>query len=90
MIKRKDVGYVLRYTRVLQPTGEQFEVTTNLPLKAKDEDFKKAFSVMSSYPEERMHKINDIVEREKKASETDTPLNREQRRKLENAAKKSN
>jgi hypothetical protein len=90
LLKRLKVGYVIRYTRVLQPSGEQFEVTCNLPPKAKAKDFENAFTVMGSFPEARMRRINEAVMKSDKNEQVDTPLNRDQRRKLENSAKKPN
>lgn len=86
-MKKKDVGYVLTYVRTLAPSGEQFQVTTNLPLKATKEQFDNAFTLMSGYPEKRMGTINDAVQKLDAQEQKDTPLNREQRRNLKDSAK---
>ena len=78
------VGFVLRYTRVLAPSGEQFEVTTNLPSNAQETDFIKAFALMGAYPEARMNFINEMVQKSDEQEQKDTPLNRQQRRELKN------
>ena len=85
--KKKDIGFFLRYSRVLQPSGEQFEVNTNLPSTATKGDFEKAFELMSVYPEKRMATINAAVQKLDAQEQKDTPLNREQRRNLKDSAK---
>jgi len=85
---RVRVGYVLKYTRVLAPSGEQFEVTTNLPPNATKAQFDNAFNLMGGYPEARMHYINETLHRSDMKDQAETPLNREQRRALEKIARK--
>jgi len=87
MLKKKEIGYFLRFTKVLAPEGEQYEVNTNLPPNATQADFRKAWDLLRTSPREIMVENNELKKKMDNAVQAESPLNREQRRALQNSAK---
>lgn len=76
---RRQVGFVLKHTRVLPPSGEQYEVTTNLPLSATKEEFNDVFVKMAYAAQKRMEWINNQEMAAQKRETPDTPLNQDRK-----------
>ncbi len=52
--------FILKVTKVLRPTEEQFEVTTSLPQTASKEELFETIQKMAYGPQKRMEFINAL------------------------------
>jgi hypothetical protein len=91
---RKNNVFILEYTKVIDPTREQFSIKVSLPDNATKEKIKETFDKMSYVGDKRIELINKVEMESQKAEVEkhlgDTPKNQANVDKLKGSVKKSN